>query len=174
MVEDKQVIEQEESNLPSEVDSSKQLLDKINGVTTSEELQDVANLFNLNITKKELARGLLQDELLDLVLKQAGERLKKRPDELSTKDLLDYMNAFQNNLARTQTYVDRVENNPTIQVNDNKQVVVNINNLSREGLDNVEDVVNELIQSLSSTQSLEDLVDSVKVVDVSGGDTNDD
>ena len=173
--EDKQVI-QEESNLPCEVDSSKQLLDKINSVTSTEELKEVANLFNLNITKKELARGMLQDELLDLVLQQAGERLKKRPGELSTKDLLDYMTAFQNNLARTSSYVDKVENAPTIQVNnDNKKVNVTINTLSRDSSDNILEALNQMLQSIGEGQSLENLVDSVQVVDVSDeGDTNND
>ena len=165
--ENKQLVEVE-NNVPSVV-SSEEILNKINSVATIEELQEVANMFNLNITKKEMARALQQDELLDLVLKQAGERLRKRPDEMSTKDLLDYMNAFQSNLERTQNEIDRVKEGPTIQVNnDNKKVIVNINNLSRDSGEAVLDVINDLIKDIGSGQPID-------VVDVSsGGEENND
>ena len=124
MLEEKQLLSEQtsEQSLPA-VSSEKDILDKINSVTTSEELKDVTNLFNLSITKKEMARVMQQNELYDLVLQQAGERLRKRPDELSTKDLIDYMNAFQNSIDKTKVSIDNVENAPTIQVNnDNKKV----------------------------------------------------
>ena len=144
------------------------ILTKIQSVTNRDELRDVTNLFNLSITKKEMARALQQDELLDLILAQASERLKKHPGELSTKDLIDYMNAFQSNMSRTQGFIDKVESSPTIQINDNKKVVVNVGNLSRESSDNVVEAINEILKSIGPTtpESLEDLIDSVKKVDV--------
>ena len=153
--------EQELTVVPTEQD----ILNKINSVTTTEELKDVTNLFNLNITKKEMARVMQQSELYDLVLQQAGERLKKRPDELSTKDLIDYMNAFRSNIDKTQSYIDNVENSPTIQVNnDNKRVVVNINNLSRDASEEVLETVNAL---LGDEKSLEAFLNSITSADVS-------
>lgn len=153
--------EQELTVVPTEQD----ILNKINSVTTTEELKDVINLFNLNITKKEMARVMQQSELYDLVLQQAGERLKKRPDELSTKDLIDYMNAFRSNIDKTQSYIDNVENSPTIQVNnDNKRVVVNINNLSRDASEEVLETVNAL---LGDEKSLEAFLNSITSADVS-------
>ena len=125
-------------------------------------VQFVANLFNLNITKKEMARAMQQDELLDLILQQASERLRKRPDELSTKDLLDYMNAFQSNIEKNQTYIDRVEEAPAIQYNDNKQVVLNIGNLTRDESENVIDFINDILKSVK-TEEIKDVVETVDV-----------
>ena len=156
--------EQELTVVPTEQD----ILNKINSVTTTEELKDVTNLFNLNITKKEMARVMQQSELYDLVLQQAGDRLRKRPDELSTKDLIDYMNAFRGNIDKTQSYIDKVENSPTIQVNnDNKKVVVNINNLNRDASEEVLEVVNTL---LGDEKSLEAFLNSITSADVSESD----
>ena len=156
--------EQELTVVPTEQD----ILNKINSVTTTEELKDVTNLFNLNITKKEMARVMQQSELYDLVLQQAGDRLRKRPDELSTKDLIDYMNAFRGNIDKTQSYIDKVENSPTIQVNnDNKKVVVNINNLNRDASEEVLEVVNTL---LGDEKSLEAFLNSIISADVSESD----
>ena len=165
MLEEKQLLSEQtsEQSLPA-VSSEKDILDKINSVTTSEELKDVTNLFNLSITKKEMARVMQQNELYDLVLQQAGERLRKRPDELSTKDLIDYMNAFQNSIDKTKVSIDNVENAPTIQVNnDNKKVVLNINNLNREESEEVLDALNHL---LSDEKSLNEFLNSITTAEI--------
>ena len=165
MLEEKQLLSEQtsEQSLPA-VPSEKDILDKINSVTTSEELKDATNLFNLSITKKEMARVMQQNELYDLVLQQAGERLRKRPDELSTKDLIDYMNAFQNSIDKTKVSIDNVENAPTIQVNnDNKKVVFNINNLNREESEEVLDALNHL---LSDEKSLNEFLNSITTAEI--------
>ena len=157
-----------EQHLPA-TNTLESLRDKINSVTTKEELQDVAAQFNLNITKKEMTRAVTQDELLDLILVQMRDRISKRPDEMPTKDLLDIMSAFRNNIEKTQTYIDRVEESPSIQYNDNKQVTVNINNvhgLNRDSTENVIDALNDILKNLGST-SIQEVVDAVDTVDVS-------
>lgn len=169
MEEDKQLIKVEE-NLPISSNNFEELKDRINAITTKEELQEVAALFNLNITKKEMTRAMQQDELLDLILQQASERIKKRPDEMPTKDLLDLMNAFKNNIEKTQSYIDKVEESPSIQYNDNKQVTVNINGvhgLNRDSTENVIDALNDIFKSLGANDSLQEVVDAVNTVDVS-------
>lgn len=158
---------EEEKKLPANKVTSEDILNQINNISTNEELKEVTSLFNLNMTKKEMARVLQQDELLDLVLQQAGERLKKRPDELSTKDLIDYMNVFQNNVNKTQAIVDKVESQPMIQINDNKKVVVSVGGLDRDSSDNVIDAIKDILKDLNNPQndSLQTLLDSVKTVD---------
>ena len=154
------------------------VMTKINEIETTEDLKNSVDLFNLSITKKEMARALKQNELLDIILKQAGDRLTKRPDELSTKDLLDYMNAFQANIERTQSAVTKVESTPTIQINNNHQdVVVNIHDLSRSSSETVVDAIKEAIGSLEDGQSIEDLIKSMETIDLTEssdeGDNND-
>lgn len=177
MEEDKQLVKVEENLPTSNENIQDDLKNKIDTIASKDDLQEVAALFNLNITKKEMARAMQQDELLDLILQQAGERLRKRPDELSTKDLLDYMNAFQNNLQRTQDYIDRVEDSPAIQINDNKQVTVNIGSLgalNRNSCENVIDALNDVFKSLGDNQTIEDVVDMVDVSDKAEVEENND
>lgn len=147
--------------------TTESVLSKIENIQDSNDLKEAINLFNLSITKKDMLRAMQQDELLDIIIKQAGDRLRKRPDELSTRDLLDYMNAFQNNLSKTQDAV--IENSPTIQINDNKKVIVNVENvagLNRDSSENVLDAIKDIIKELNSETSLNDLLDSVKTIDV--------
>ncbi len=147
--------------------TTESVLSKIENIQDSDDLKEAINLFNLSITKKDMLRAMQQDELLDIIIKQAGDRLRKRTDELSTRDLLDYMNAFQNNLSKTQDAV--IENSPTIQINDNKKVIVNVENvagLNRDSSENVLDAIKDIIKELNSETSLNDLLDSVKTIDV--------
>ena len=167
----------EENNLPEKTEElSVDILNRIQNITTKEELDNVVNLFNLSITKKEMMRALQQNNLLDLILQQMQERIVKRPDEMPTKDLLDMMNAFKNSIERTQTYIDKVENSPAIQLNDNKKVIVNINTLSRDENENVINAINMILKSAGDKDTLEDLMDSVKIADIKeeGEETNDD
>lgn len=157
----------EKKNLPQNVDvqgltqlNSEDILNKIQNIKNTEELKEVAMLFNLNIAKKEMSRALQQDELLDIIIKQARERLSKRPDEHSTKDLLDYYTAFQSNLDKTKNYIDRVEESPAIQINDNKKITVNVQTigLGRDANEDVIDAVQNIVGGMKDTQSLADFV----------------
>ena len=157
----------EEENLPQSTDTQPvDVLNRIQNVISKEELMDVTALFNLSITKKEMQRALQQDELLDLILKQVSDRIKKRPDEISTSDLLEYMKAFQNNIDKTQDYIDRVESTPAIQVTDNKKVIVNIGTITRDSSENILEAVNQLIQSVGDKNTLEELMSSVQIADI--------
>lgn len=138
---------------------STQLLDKLDNVQTNQDIKDLTTLFNVSIAKNEMIRALKQDELLNIVLEQAAERLKKRPDELSTKDLLDYMNAFQNNIDRVGGVVEKVNTTPTIQINQHKDVVINVGDLSRNSKENVMDAIKELLQNAENMQDVVDIID---------------
>ncbi len=141
---------------------STQLLDKLDNVKTNQDIKDLTTLFNVSIAKNEMIRALKQDELLNLVLKQAAERLEKRPDELSTKDLLDYMNAFQNNIDRAGGIVEKVNTTPTIQINQHKDVVINVGDLSRNSKENVMDAIRELLQS---EDNIQEMVNSIQTIE---------
>lgn len=159
------------NNLPQKVEqqeltqlNSVDILSKIQNIKSSEDLKEVAMLFNLNIAKKEMSRALQQDELLDIILNQARERLSKRPDEHSTKDLLDYYNAFQSNLDKSRNYIDKVEESPAIQINDNKNITVNVQTigLGRDANEDVIDAVQKVVSGFKDTQSLQEFVDALE------------
>ena len=160
-------VEQKEVAKVNDLDTLK---DKINAITTKEELQDVAALFNLNITKKEMTRALKQDDMLDLIVNQLHDRVVTRQDEMSTADLLEIAKTVKSNIEKTQTYIDRVEEAPTIEYNDNKQVTVNINTLSRDSSENVIDALQELFKS----GSIQEVVDAVNTIDVTNTEVDDD
>ena len=169
MLEDKTTLKDDtltietETQLPAE----QSIQQKIEAIETTEDLKEVTTAFNLNIAKKELSRALKQDELLDIILNQASERLQKHPSELSTKDLLDYMDVFQNNLNRVQGVVEKAETTPVIQINDNKKVVVAIDSLSRQSSEKVLNTLKEIFSEIDSSQeSIEDLLNTVQVANI--------
>lgn len=168
----KQEVQPVDDNVPQTTEAINEpssILPKLQEVTSDEKLREVANLFNLSIAKKEMIRAVQQDKLLDAITNQMEEKITKRPDEMSSKEMIDYMNAFQSNLDRTKGYATKVNENPTIQVNnDNKKVVVNISGLSRDSNENVIDAINEIIKEYGnkSPESLANLVDSVDIAEI--------
>ena len=147
------------------------LIKKLDEVKTNDDIKDLTTIFNVSIAKNEMIRALKQDELLNLILKQASERLEKRPDELSTKDLLDYMSIFQSNLDRASGVVEKVNTQPTIQINQHKDVIINVGGLNRESKENVLDYIKSILKDANS-QDISDMAQSLKTVE--GDSTNND
>ena len=154
-------------NVPEKVDdsvlSSEQLMQKLEDAKTTGDVKDLTDLFNANIAKIEMLTALEGGRLLDVALKQASERLEKRPDELSTKDLIDYMNVFQNSLERASGVVDRVTTRPTIQINQHKDVVINVGDVSRENKENVIEYIKEFLKS-SNKDDIIDMTSSNQTI----------
>jgi len=171
MLEENNTKLEEKSEETSLVEKPVDLLQKIDEATTSQDIKDLTSLFNVSIAKGEMSRALKQSELLNLVLKQASERLEKRPDELSTKDLLDYMNAFQANINKAGSIVEKVNENPTIQVSNHKDVVINVGELSRDSKENVIDFIKEVLKSANSQQDIVEMSKSIQKVE--GDDKHD-
>lgn len=126
--EEKQLPEVKEEDLKTIVSqSSKDILKQIIVSKDNEELKDLTQSFNLNQMKKEMLRAEELNNLQDLILKQAKERIENRGDEMSHRDLLDYYNTIQNGLDKTKQYAESINEKPLIQINNNKQEI-NINN----------------------------------------------
>ena len=124
--EEKQLPEVKEEDFKTIVSqSSKDILKKIIVSNDNEELKDLTQSFNLTQYKKELLRAEELNNLQDLILKQAKERIENRGDEMSHRDLLDYYNTIQNGLDKTKQYADSINEKPLIQVNKQE---ININN----------------------------------------------
>lgn len=87
-----------------------------------DELQEIINLFNQNLKKKELLRIIKLSELQDQIVDQASKRLDKYSDEFSNKDLIEYFKTFQTTLQNTDRSIDNI---PQIQITQN-QLNVNI------------------------------------------------
>lgn len=111
-------------------------------------VKDLTYLFNIAQTKKSVLRAVNLNNLLDKVNDQMEERLTKRADQFSNKDLLDYMDKMTGALEKAQKQVQDVDPTPAIQIN---QQNINLGEagLSRESRQNVMDAVASILKRLN-------------------------
>ena len=130
--------------------NTQEIVDKIISETDPNVVKDLTQLFNMNLSKKSLVRLLKLNDLYDKVNDQAIERFEKRPDEISNKDLLDYMQVLQNSIDKAQKNLDSMDNPPTIQITQNTNTV-NIGQtetkITKESKDKVFDFVRKVIEA---------------------------
>lgn len=164
------IMEAPKGNPISLKSSSSQILNKITNAESVDELREFTKLFHLSLAKQEASRALTQSELLDLILLQAAERIKKRPDEMSNKDLLDYMNAFQTSLDKTtKTLDDKIDNAPALSVTQNNQEInINIGDGKTMSIDDksrarILEVVNSITKG--NSQIIDDVHEEGTVID---------
>lgn len=131
---------------------SNELIDKIVTTNDKDELQSLYQQFNINNTKKNAIRIAELNQLLDKVNKEATERLTKRPEQISNKEMLDYMNAIGNQIERSQKIVDGIKDITAVQIN-NTHNTVNINVgdnttacLNKESRDKITNVISFILE----------------------------
>ena len=116
------------------------------------------------------------NSLLDKVNAQIEERLNKRADQFSNKDLLDYMDKMSSAIEKAQKQIKDVDTVPAIQINQqNINIGNNDNNainLSRESRQNVMDVVTTILKKMESQNNLE-IIEEEPVLDSDINNDND-
>lgn len=117
-------------------------------------VKDLTYLFNIAQTKKSVLRAVNLNNLLDKVNDQMEERLTKRADQFSNKDLLDYMDKMTGALEKAQKQVQDVDPTPAIQINQ-QNINLGETGLSRESRQNVMDAVASILKRLNE-ESLEE------------------
>lgn len=141
--------------LPLEA-AEQQLIAKIIEAPTKEDLQHQFDLFNMNQSKKNALRIIKLNNLLSKVEDQAIERFEKRPDQVSHKELLEYMNVVSGQIDRAHRQVDTLSTTPPIQVLTQKNEV-NINmgspELDRDSKERVMDAISKLLQQVQTATS---------------------
>ena len=132
--------------------TSDELIDRISKTNDKEELQSLYQQFNINNTKKNAIRVAELNQLLDKVNKEATERLTKRPEQISNKEMLDYMTAIGNQIERSQKIVDGIKDITAVQIN-NTHNTVNINmgddtttRLTKESRDKIANVISFILE----------------------------
>lgn len=138
--------------LPLEVTENK-IMQQIIEAPTKEELQTQLELFNINQSKKNAMRIVKLSNLLNKVEDQAIERFERRPDQVSNKELLEYMNVVSNQIDRAQKSIDAVKDAPAITLNNQKNEL-NINvgpQLDRDSKERVMDVISLLLKQVQKT-----------------------
>lgn len=111
-------------------------------------VKDLTYLFNIAQTKKSVLRAVNLNNLLDKVNDQMEERLTKRADQFSNKDLLDYMDKMTGALEKAQKQVQDVDPTPAIQINQ-QNINLGDSGLSRESRQNVMDAVASILKRLN-------------------------
>ena len=122
------------SQLDVQADS---IVTKIVDETNSKELQELLQQFNLNHTKKQIVRSAVFDQLMDHITNQMQERIIKRGDQFSNKDLLDYLNTINSSIDKTQKQIQEVDAIPVIQVNQQTNNIVVAESLDRESRERI-------------------------------------
>lgn len=114
--------------------------------TDLDKLDDLVDLFNINLKKKDIIRAGRLNDLQDKITDQINSRIDKNSDQFSNKDLLDYFKTIQDTISKSSVDISDL-NIPTIQINQ-----VNIENetrLSSESRRKVLDAVNAILYKTS-------------------------
>ena len=123
------------------------LEEKLLTETDIDELQDIINIFNLNMQKKNILRSSKLADLQDKVYMQMAERLDNKADEFSNQDLLSYFKTIQDTISKNDNTLDKI-NIPAIQIQQN-QLNVNVSSeeLNRESRARVLDAIQSILNS---------------------------
>lgn len=137
------------SALPLEATEQK-LMSKIIEAPTRAELQTQLELFNINQSKKNALRIVKLSHLLEKVEDQAIERFERRPDQVSNKELLEYMNVISNQIERAQKSVDSLKDIPAISItNQTNELNINVGpKLDKDSKEKVIDVISALLKQV--------------------------
>lgn len=125
------------------------------------DIEQIINIFNLNLKKKELLRVSKLSDLQDSITDQVEQRLKKHADEFSNRDLIDYFKAFQETITKTNKTADEI---PHVQITQNQ---LNINVQPEYNLDERQRILNTVRQIIAESNRPEQIVfnDQLEVVD---------
>ena len=118
-------------------------------------INEIIDLFNVQFKKRDIARLSTLNDLQDKISEQMYERLSKKADQFSNKDLIDYFKAIQDAMSIKDETLSKI-NNPAIQINQ-QQLNVNINTeLNNDSRERVLDIVKQIIND-GNVDIIEDL-----------------
>jgi len=168
------------NNLADELEllneESKEIINQLIQEQDPEKTKDLTNLFNINQTKKTMARIDKLNNVLDGLTDETARRLVSKPDQISTKELLDAIKITQDVLERSQKQASGINDAPLIQINTQTNIKeVKAETMSRESRIKVQNVVNELLKNINTeVQAAEknDIIDA-EVTDIGDKTDND-
>lgn len=94
---------------------------QLRDASDKDDIEQILNIFNLNLKKKELLRISKLSDLQDQITDQVEQRLLRHADEFSNRDLIDYFKAFQDTITKTNKSADDIQH---VQITQNQ---LNIN-----------------------------------------------
>ena len=129
--------------------------------TDRDDIEQIINIFNLNLKKKELLRVSKLSDLQDSITDQVEQRLKRHADEFSNRDLIDYFKAFQETITKTNKSTDEI---PHVQITQN-QLNINVQpEFNQDERQRILNTVRQIIaQSSKNNQTMDN--DQLEVID---------
>lgn len=126
-----------------------------------DDIEQILNIFNLNLKKKELLRLSKLSNLQDSITDQVEQRLSKHADEFSNKDLIDYFKAFQDTITKTNKSADEI---PVVQITQNQ---LNINVQPEFNQDERQRILNTVRQIIAQSNKENQIAnnDQLEVID---------
>lgn len=126
-------------------DTSK-VINKILKEKDPNELKNLTQLFALTQVKKNILRSSTLNSIIDKTTEEMLARLEKHPGEFSHTDLINYLQAAQNTIEKTNKLKDDLSTIQPIYNQQNNQVnIIAGSELSRESKENVIDFFKKLL-----------------------------
>ena len=122
------------------------IADKIINASTTEELNEVTNLFLANQRKKDMIRSHKLSSLLGIIDDEVINRFTDRPEDFDNTELLNYMNSTQRNIDSITRSLDE---KPIVQINNqHNEINIGSSGLNRESRVKVLNAVQDILNSL--------------------------
>lgn len=134
----------------------KQLIKKEN----LDEINEIVDLFNINLQKKNIIRSAKLSDVQDNVVNQIAERIDKKADEFSNEDLIKYYKVIQDTLTKTDTTMENVKA-PSIQIN--QQINVDNMQFDAESRKRILNTVNEILNNENVTEESKEKITDVDI-----------
>lgn len=145
--------------------NEKEIISNIINAETKDELQKQFDLFNLTQSKKNAVRITKITDLMSDVEDEIYRRFHKRPDQISNKELLEFLQVLSSQVDRSQRNVDSLENKDLIKKmadgvsKPNTDVTINLGtNLDKDTKDNAMLAVKEILGMIQNSGSIENIV----------------
>lgn len=127
------------------------LEEEIMSADSIENLNDVIDIFNVNLKKKDILRSKKLNDVQDRIVDQMLERVDKKADEFSNSDLIQFHKVVQDSINKMDNSLEGMKV-PSIQIN--QQVNVGTQEFTRESRARILDVVDKILTNDSTDKIL--------------------
>lgn len=152
----------ENLNLITFEEDDNEIIHAIVNSKTKTELETQFELFNMNQSKKNALRLIKLESLLGKVEDQAIKRIEDKPDQISNRELLDYMQVISQQIDRSQKVVDSLHDKPMIRsVQNNTKVNINLGtDLNKDNKENIISAFKGILKVLGKNNEPETTISS--------------
>ena len=126
-----------------------------------DDLNNIIDLFNLNLKKKDIIRSSKLNELQDNIVQEIGVRIEN-PYAITDKDLLGYFKAIQETITKSDNNLENVKI-PTIQLN--QRININKAEFNSESRKKILAAVNNIMSNIENSEDIKELLSDVKDID---------